>query len=52
MADKLAADDDKAQDSSTEEDVMETCRKNMEACRQTLSKFDDLDRRWKVRERE
>jgi hypothetical protein len=33
-----------------EEDPMETCRRNIEAARKTLQAFDDLDKRWKVRE--
>lgn len=37
---------------STDEDPLETCRKNLEATRKTLQAFDDLDKRWKVRERE
>ena len=39
-------------ESSVEEDPLETCRKNIEAARKTLQAFDDLDKRWKVRERE
>ena len=35
-----------------EEDVMEICRRNMEAAKQTLSAFDALDRKWQVSARE
>ena len=40
----------KSPDSKEEEkeDVMETCRKNLEAAKQTLRAFDALDRRWQV----
>lgn len=51
MAAKQTLDDGKSQGSSVEEDVMETCRKNLEATKQMLSRFDDLDKRWQVRRR-
>ena len=36
---------------SIDEDPLETCRKNLESARKTLQAFDDLDKRWKVKEK-
>ena len=31
-----------------EDDIMATCKANLEAARQTLQKFDNLDKQWQV----